>query len=266
MIKLSQKQLNLLKYIDKNSHKSRLDNFKLFANEHAVSYKSIRNEYYKILKNMKKEDYEFYHLNYHNFIVEPHELFSNQELSIKIEKVMDLYKNGHSLRQSCMIVANNDKKLALRYQNKIRNMNLYRKTKIITIPANKIANSNSNSNQDTKLFNMPLKNSYVSDQDITNLFMGLVRLVKRTTENNIKERIKAQFSNANKKLYEVMNTLERENIKNNELEKENATLRHKLEQYENDIKLQEMKYLQKISSLENILSKFMPKQDTKIKR
>ncbi len=140
--------------------------------------------------------------------------FTKQEKIELFRQVTTNLKNGISVRHTCYDLAGGDAKLMLRLQNKYRNMkkleakNMQDDTKkVINIAA--IKNKN---------------NRVLTDSDINSLFLGLVKLIKKTTMQNINESLKKDCVQANENfrqslidLTNTQNLLKKEQQKNLEL-------------------------------------------------
>lgn len=250
------KKISLLKFMESYSCGNRTDGFKKFAQKFNQSYQSVRNVYYKTLRNLSNEDLIKYNLRGSKHIIHTHKPFSDIELRDKIGKIMTLYNKGFSLRSSCLMVSNDDKVLALRYQNKIRSLNLQKqKNNVLRIP-NVQGDSNVKDVYDTKLLYMSKASSGITDQDINNLFLGLIKLVKRTYENQIGNNLKRQFNSINIELKEKNLKLEKQKNQNMELLDENISLKKKIDKYREDLEKQSVLYNKKLGELEKTLQKF----------
>lgn len=128
-------------------------------------------------------------------MVESEKLFNN---------VNNLVKSGCSVYRACMMLANYDKKLCLRYQNKYRNMQKCKNNNIITIKP-----------IDKKL----------TDEDINNLIMGIVGLIKKTTAYSVSEHYKGIINEYNIRLNNTLIELNKKNNLLNTALKENEMLK-----------------------------------------
>lgn len=254
---ITQKQIELLKFVDKNISlaENRLSVFKNYAYIKELSYKSVRNDYYKLVKGLKKEDYVNLGLNFENHIINKNNHFTKMEMDKEIKKILYLYKQGNSLYGSCLKIANNDKSLAIRYQNKIRKMNLHKQNddKIIYFKPNNANDSKKDAN--AKILSLPNQSKGLSEQDINALFLGLVRLVKRTSEAQIKQQVKKEFDNANNILQQTLEELNTVNKRNLHLTRENNLLKQNLNLVNEKLYDKTTNYNQKIESLRQILIK-----------
>ncbi len=116
---------NLIESIKKSKEKgcSLTSVFKEFSIKNDLAIGSVRNYYYKTLKNSKK-DFKLKKLlkisdeMYPEFIKE----FSNSEEKELLKKVLIDITNGNSVRKSIVKISNGKEKLVLRNQNKYRNI------------------------------------------------------------------------------------------------------------------------------------------------
>ena len=105
--------------------------FEKFANATGRATGSVRNYYYQLLKN---ENAKSQYTGAGELVVGKNVKFDNEELE-KLEKAVEEgVKKGASVRHTLMLLAHGDAKLALRYQNKYRNI---QKSKNAPISRNK---------------------------------------------------------------------------------------------------------------------------------
>lgn len=137
--------------------------FKEFAKKTNRQQNSIRNLYYMQLSVLcsNKEKAKELGIDLSRHSVQNPLPFSPEEENDMFKKIQDLTGKGYSVRKSCMILANGDPSLMIRYQNKYRCM------------------LNQNKNDDFNVIKMPPKKIGITDADIQSLFLGLVKLVKR---------------------------------------------------------------------------------------
>lgn len=108
--------------------------------------------------------------------------FSEKEESELLKKIEALVNQGMSVRKACLSLSNGDINKMLRYQNKYRN---YISKKDVSLqPSNVIKFTTQ-------------KKDGLSDSDIQSLFMGLVRLVKRSAVEEFASKLKVERESAN---------------------------------------------------------------------
>lgn len=162
---------------------------------HAEKYhrkpNSVRNYYYFELEQLKKDIEKTkklgINLNLHEKI--EFDYFSVEEQDKLIGEIDNLVKAGLSIRKACLQLSGGDVNKMLRYQNKYRNF--ISKEKQSTLPDNIITFTNK-------------KKELLSDSDINSLFLGLVRLVKRTAIEEQAEKAKKEKESSNQTLRKAM--------------------------------------------------------------
>ena len=174
---------------------------------HALKYKrkpnSVRNYYYFQLDQLK---YDIAKTKKLGIDLKQHEkleieYFSKDQEDKLIKQIEQQIKEGSSIRKACFNLSGGDLNLMLRYQNKYRNY-IAKKTQT-KLPDNVIT------------FHSKKKAS-LSDSDINSLFLGLVRLVKRSAIDEFAEKSKEQLAFANTSLRKALVDL---NKKEKELDK-----------------------------------------------
>lgn len=136
--------------------------------------------------------------------------FTEQELELSMDKISSFMKKGYSVRKACYEVACGDLHQMLRLQNK------YHSQKQKTLPQ-----------KADNVLVMPSRKQTLSDSEINSLFMGLVKLVKRSAEESLGSDLLSQVQSANAEL--------RKSIKNlSEKEREVKLLRKKFELLSNE--------------------------------
>lgn len=176
--------------------------------QHSLKFKrkpnSVRNYYYACVDSLQndlaKASSLGIDLSIHNKL--DFKYFSKQEEKDLINKIDELVKSGLSIRKACLNLSNGDVKKMLRYQNKYRNY-ITKSKKGVKKMDNIIAFTNR-------------KKTLLSDSDITSLFIGLVRLVKKNAMQEVEERDRAARESANQSLKKALVELGR---KDKEIEK-----------------------------------------------
>ena len=165
---------------------------------HAKKYNrkpnSVRNYYYHEIDNLSKDKKRLEKLK---IDLAKHEkssivYFSKQEEEDLLKQIDNLVQSGMSVRKACLSLSKGDVGQMLRYQNKYRNF----------IAKNR-SQTNENINSE-KIIKFTKKRTTLTDTEIQSLFMGLVRLVKRNTLEEITDKVKADFENANKELRQAI--------------------------------------------------------------
>ena len=172
---------------------------------HGEKYKrkpnSVRNYYYHEIDNLQKDktrldklgiDITRHNKNEINF-------FSSDEEMKIIKQIDEEVKNGMSVRRACFNLSNGDANLMLRYQNKYRNFSAKNKVK-----------NNDNIVQFKK------KETKLSDSELQALFMGIVRLVKKSAAQEVLSENKFAINRTNMELRKALVSLSE---KQNEIER-----------------------------------------------
>lgn len=136
------------------------------AKKHGRKPNSVRNYYYQEVNNLLADNGRVKELGIDISLHQKQEIkFFKEEEEEKIVKSIEaLVNQGDSVRQACLKLSGGDVALMLRYQNKYRNHTI--KSFNDEKPANILE------------FKSPQRG--LSDSDLNSLFMGLVRLVKKT--------------------------------------------------------------------------------------
>ena len=119
--------------------------------------------------------------------------FSEEEKNKIISTIQEKLSQGYSVRKACLMLSGGDVKQMLRMQNKYRANKKENKTNILTFKQ-KVTNK-------------------ITDADINGLFMGLVKLVKKSALEEAKNAVadeKLQSSSAIRKLISQLGQKERE--------------------------------------------------------
>ncbi len=176
---------SLFQYVEevKRSNEPLKNAFMLHAKKFGRKPNSVRNYYYHEVDNLTddlvrakklKIDMKNHEKNEINYFSE------NEELEL-MKKIENLVKEGNSVRKACLTLSGGDVDKMLRYQNKYRNYLTKKKD-----------NDKSNIIKFTKK-----KTEILTESDINSLFMGLVRLVKRTAVEELAGKMKEERESSN---------------------------------------------------------------------
>lgn len=176
---------DLFQYVEdtKNKNQPLKMAFVLHAKKYGRQPNSVRNYYYHEVDNLASDEKRAGRLNINIKNHEKSEInyFSQEEEDLLMKKIENLVANGNSVRKACLILSDGDIDKMLRYQNKYRNYLL--KTKQPE-KSNVIKFTNK-------------KSDALTDGDIQSLFLGLVRLVKRSAMEEAGAKFKQERSTAN---------------------------------------------------------------------
>ncbi|MDD4815676.1 MAG: hypothetical protein PHQ62_00870 [Clostridia bacterium] len=202
----------------RTTNKPLLKAFESFALISNRKPNSIRNFYYYQLKIFEKNKNlaKDFNINLDLHKKNEQKFFTAQEVKLSMGKINELLSKGYSVRRACQEVAGGSLQLMIRLQNKYRS-ELKQKT---TAKKNNV------------LF-MPNKKSGLTDDEINSLFLGLVKIVKKSARDNLDANLIFQVQSANNEL--------RKSIKNlADKEREVKILRKKFELLSNEkLKLKE---------------------------
>ena len=278
----TKKQKELLDFVKSYDEQgiSRLKAFATYAKKHNLKPESVRNSFYGIVRKLNLK---------HQIPISKTTFFSKTELQEKMSKVVNLLKQGHSIRSACLIVSGNDAKQMLRLQNKFRalqrknyaflvelgyeennvknqqnylqNFTLFKnynlsKNAILLTKNDSLTNKNQydsvkNDNEDTKVLKMP-RNNVLSDNDINNLFLGLVKMVKRQAIETAPKILKDEIKIANDALRQALTKLEVSSRKLQVTMGENYELKKKLEQSQTMLKNAKQTHEELLNEINNI--------------
>ncbi len=235
---------------------SLLDVFNKYALISGRKPYSVRNFYYKLCELYENNAEIRQVLNNNGIKLNVDSFhFSNAETERLMRAVLD-NTDRKSVRQKCLELANGDMKLMIRYQNKYRNT-LKNDAELVE----KVIASLNSQDKSTRLIKknnisvMPvLREKEVSNKDIEALFWGLVRLVKKSAEEDIDATLRREAEFANTALQNSLIDLRRKEVLINELREQNVELKNKLKRIESALERsqeQMIGHMATISSLAN---------------
>ena len=178
-------QINQLLEAAKNSN-NRSQVFSQIAAQTGRKADSVRNFYYKLISDMEEHG--------KNIFVP----FAETDVDNLLREIILGYSRGESIRSVCLKLGNNDKGAMLRFQNKYRVILAKEPSRIDKMVADLegqgylVKNPTQRSNPFANVITMPTAESALSDADINNLFMGLVRLIKRNSNDQV-EKLRAEI-------------------------------------------------------------------------
>ena len=194
--------------------------FSLHAKKYKRKPNSVRNYYYKEVENLKKDAKRCKKLQ---IDIKKHTKthfvpFSDEEESKLLEDIDRLVKSGVSVRTACQKLSGGDLTLMTRLQNKYQNL----KKKRLKSSDNIIV--------------FRQRQKVLSENDINSLFLGLVKLIKKTAIDEFAEKMKLEKESSAFLLKKAFVDLARKDKQISELKeefltlkKENAQLQLKLE-------------------------------------
>lgn len=265
--------IKLFNIVEKNKkeNKSLLTAFSEYAKISGRKRNSVRNYYYQELSELQNNKNRALKLgiNIKNHIVNESVLFSGKETKEILTKIIKLNSEGYSIRKACLTLANNDVNMMVRYQNKYRSV-LKTNPKLIE-DIKKDLNITSTStfkenfekaNCNNLIYFKKQEPKVVSEKDINALFLGLIKLVKKSAAESVEKKLISELDFANSTLRKTLVKLSKteqdlkdieklnENFKidNEKLRLENTYLRSEIANLLNKPKQQKQKTLSEFIS------------------
>ena len=219
----------------KKDEKSNKIAFENHAQKYGRKANSVRNYYYAEVDNLEEDPVRLKRLE---IDISKHQKasychFDGVEEKTLLKRVQEYVEQGRSVRAACEKISSGNLKLMTRLQNKYQNLkkkNLRKDNVIVFSPRQKI----------------------LSEGDINSLFMGLVKLIKKTAVEEIEQKAKLErqssdfllkkafidLNQKDKKLMELSNEFE---ILKAENQKLNKRLSDYLKKQKSETKKQQMK-------------------------
>lgn len=244
---------------NKSKNQSLLTAFTEYAKLTGRKRNSVRNYYYQELTELQNNKLRASKLNIDikKHIVNESILFTEKETRSIISNILKLNNEGYSIRKACLKLANNDVNLMVRYQNKYRSV-LKTNPKLIE-EISKELNINqlkTNINSSNLIYFKKQEPKTITENDINSLFLGLIKLVKKSATESVEKKLISELDFANSTLRKTLVKLSKTEQSYKELE--NA---YKHEKIENEKLKLENAYLR--SEIANMLNKHkQPKQKT----
>lgn len=184
--------------------------FSLHAQKYKRKQNSVRNYYYKEVENLKEDKNRCKKLK---IDIEKHAKnhfvpFSKEQESKLLNDIDKLVKNGMSVRVACQKLSGNDLTLMTRLQNKYQNL---KKKKAKP--------------DDNNIIVFKQRQKLLSESDINSLFLGLVKLIKKTAVDEFMEKIKIEKESSAFLLKKAFVDLSRKDKQISELKEEFSTLK-----------------------------------------
>ena len=160
---------------EKSQNKSLRFAFAMHAHKYRRKPNSVRNYYYHEIDNLKNDAVRLKKIGVDLSKHEKYEIkyFSKEEEKLLMQKIDCDVKNGVSVRKACLDLSGGNVELMLRYQNKYRNF---------------LSKEQPKEERDN-IIKFTKKRSTISDAELQALFMGLVRLVKKSVYDEMNEKI-----------------------------------------------------------------------------
>ncbi len=208
--------------------------FDMISSKLKLKKGSAKNYYYTFIKSIKNDPNKYQKLDIEKLSKNNFNRFEETEINELVTIVDNNLMKGISVRQTCLELANNDAKVMLRLQNKYRNCkhngskkNMGNKENIINID-----------------FAKQKLNKKISDSDINALFMGLVKIVKKSALDSANQELKVECNEANENFRQTLIDLNKKEEELKIMQEVNRELNLKVEAQKEQI----CSLLQKLSS------------------
>ena len=178
----------------KKEFKSLIEIFDEYAKNSNTKKNSIRNYYYNQIEyfNLHPEFAKQLNINLEIHKAKNISHFTTENEMELIKKIEELLVNGYSVRKACLTLANNDVNIMMRLQNKYRNYLTKQKLKV--------------KKADILQFKPKIEQE-LTDSDINNLFLGLVKVIKKNAVKQVKKQLINECEWANSTLRKTLVTL-----------------------------------------------------------
>lgn len=180
--------------------------FKDFSNKYGIAEGSVRNYYYKTVKTANKDNKLKRKLGITNELFPKFiEEFNNQEERELLYTVLNGLSKGRSVRNVILEISNSNGKLALRFQNKYRNL-LIKKPNLVMETVQKI------NKESGRYFNPYNERKPKAENDLEKEINGLI---ERLLEPYIQENglLKDKISRLEEKIFLMENGSKNKNVK-----------------------------------------------------
>lgn len=246
---------NLMNIIDNKQDRSLVKCFQIFATKTNRQAYSVRNFYYKLIEvtNKNKDVAQLLEQNgIKNLIKTKH--FTKEE-TIEILRAILRYDRKISVRKACFELANGDIGLMLRYQNKYRNI-IKTQPELIEKISQELKNQNIKIRKNhckNNIMIMPLKKQQsITEKEIQSLFFGLIKLVKKSAEEEIQKNLKREAEFANNTLSNALIDLRKKEMLIKELKEQNQKLIFQLKDTQIKLQSSQQKTISNISKINDL--------------
>lgn len=236
---------SLFDFINKNKEYAIINNITIWANKNGKQPYSVRNYFYKLLKQAKQDV-----LIYNKLVLNNINLTSilnsskHQELKDLLYKILD-YTTKQSVFKVCLELANNNLVLAKKLNNKYRNAlsnNAQLVEEVIKDLHLKGVPTRITFAPTKNIIDMPMQNTkIISDADVQSLVLGVINLIKNNTKQQVYSQSQKDIKTANNNLQKALIDLRRKNVLLEELKNENLKIKQtilKLDKQQQQLKQQ----------------------------
>ena len=246
---------SLILAVKENTNKNLLKVFEEYAKNTNRNTFSVRNFYYRLIEetNVNKDVSNILEKNGLLKLLKTNHFSESETEKLLYALLKD---EGISVRRACRKLAKNDEKLSIRMQNKYRNA-LKTQPELVSkiledLRSKNIKTRNVSSNN---ILELPKQTTNtISQQEIQALFMGLVRLVKKSAQEEFECQLVDEVKSVNNQLQNSLIDLRRKEILVAELQEQNKILTHKLKLLENNLSNTQNTMLNHYSKINNLVS------------
>ena len=188
----------------KHQNKSLLHAFKVHAKKFGRKPNSVRNFYYQEIQNLNASNKRASKLgiNLEKHLIAQPEKFSKEQAKELVKEILRKKCLGVSVRRACLEQAGGDLSKMVRLQNKFRNVLKYEKE--LYNECLKELRKEGLETGGNVVYLKKQEDKRLSDEDVSSLFMGLVKLVKRTAFENAERQLYGQTKTMSTELRETI--------------------------------------------------------------
>ena len=223
---------------------------------------SVRNYYYLELEELNKNEKRRINLKIDLVKHEKHQFeeFNEEETYKLAYDILKQTREGKSVRSVCLSLANNDVSLMIRYQNKFRSL-LKNKKQVINNIEEELDRTYGKTEKFKKnnvlmfpsIENKKAKNK-ITEEELKGLFMGLIKLVKKSADLEVSNALKKECNFANENLKKALVAMRKKEEEVLSLTEEKSSLVQKVKELEEQIiklRITSFKELKKDSKSKN---------------
>lgn len=191
----------------KKHNENLLSMFRLYAKITNRKPNSVRNYYYNELCELEqnKERRNALKIDIKNHQKVMQKEFSLDETKNLVTEILKLTSKGCSVRKACLMLANNNVTQMLRLQNKFKSVVIKDKQLYESCLQNlRLGNDTLKQKKQNNIIQFMNPKANLTDNDINSLFLGLVRLVQKQTEEKTRQECNILNQNANQTLRKML--------------------------------------------------------------
>lgn len=272
---------SLLNYILQNTNKSVISSITAWACKNNKKPFSVRNFFYKLIKTAKNDALICEQLLKKGINLQPF-LENNQKLETiyLLENVLN-YSLKLPVSAVCLKLANNNKALAQKLQNRYRNT-LVNNPELVQKVINKLHNQGIPTRityaKFSKVITMkPVGQDGLCESDLQALVMGVINLIRKDSEKKAEQTYIENTKRINNHLQKVLIDSRKKDVMLAELKAQNQQIKRNLEKYKerqerlqekqnlNYLTIQSLMQSNKHQALQNFLETLIPQTQTNSK-